>query len=38
MGMAFHGWLPAVPTILTAFVLAAFFAHAPKHIRHLRLF
>ncbi|MDT8379266.1 MAG: hypothetical protein RQ739_10280 [Desulfotignum sp.] len=38
MGMAIHGWLPAVPTILAAFVLAAFFAHAPKHIRHLRLF
>ena len=38
MGMAVHGWLPEVPTMLTAFVLAAFFAHAPKHIRHLRLF
>jgi hypothetical protein len=38
MGMAIHGWLPAVPTILAAFVLAAFFAHAPKHIRHFRLF
>ncbi|MEX1300467.1 MAG: hypothetical protein AB1Z38_12630 [Desulfotignum sp.] len=38
MGMAIHGWLPAVPAMMTAFVLAAFFAHAPKHIRHLRLF
>ena len=38
IGMAVHGWLPAVPAILAAFVLAAFFAHAPKHIRHLRLF
>jgi hypothetical protein len=38
MGMAFHGWLPAAPAMLAAFVLAAFFAHAPKHIRHRRLF
>jgi len=38
MGMAFHGWLPPVPTMLAAFMLAAFFAHAPKHIRHFRLF
>jgi hypothetical protein len=38
MGMAVHGWLPAAPAMLTAFVLAAFFAHAPKHIRHRRLF
>jgi len=38
MGMAFHGWLPGSPAILTAFVLAAIFAHAPKHIRHRRLF
>lgn len=38
MGMAVHGWLPAAPTMLTAFVLAAFFAHAPKNIRHRQLF
>ncbi len=38
MGMAVHGWLPAAPAMLAAFVLAAFFAHAPKHIRHRRLF
>jgi len=38
MGMAVHGWLPPVPAILAAFVLAAVFAHAPKHIRHFRLF
>jgi CHASE2 domain-containing sensor protein len=38
MAMAIHGWLPAAPAMLAAFVLAAFFAHAPKHIRHLRLF
>jgi hypothetical protein len=38
MGMAIHGWLPATPTVLAAFILAAFFAHAPKHIRHRRLF
>jgi hypothetical protein len=38
MGMAVHNWLPAAPAMLAAFVLAAFFAHAPKHIRHRRLF
>ena len=38
MGIGLHGWLPAVPAMLTAFVVAAFFAHAPKHIRHRRLF
>jgi CHASE2 domain-containing sensor protein len=38
MAMAIHGWLPAAPAMLAAFVLAAFFAHAPKHIRHFRLF
>ena len=38
MGMALHGWLPGAPAILIAFVLAAIFAHAPKHIRHRRLF
>ncbi len=38
MGMALHGWLPGAPAMLTAFVLAAIFAHAPKHIRHRRLF
>jgi len=38
MALAVHGWLPAAPTMLAAFVLAAFFAHAPKHIRHRRLF
>jgi len=38
MGMGLHGWLPAAPAMVTAFVVAAFFAHAPKHIRHRRLF
>lgn len=38
MGMAFHGWAPEVPAVLTAFLVAAMFAHAPKHIRHRRLF
>jgi CHASE2 domain-containing sensor protein len=38
MAMAIHGWLPVAPAMLAAFVLAAFFAHAPKHIRHFRLF
>jgi hypothetical protein len=38
MGMAFQGWLPLAPAMLAAFLLAAIFAHAPKHIRHRRLF
>jgi hypothetical protein len=38
MGMALHGWLPGAPAMLIAFVLAAIFAHAPKQIRHRRLF
>jgi hypothetical protein len=38
IGMALHGWLPGAPAMLIAFALAAFFAHAPKQIRHWRLF
>jgi hypothetical protein len=38
IGMAIHGWVPGDYSILAAFILASFFAHAPKHIRHRRLF
>ncbi|MCA1794406.1 MAG: hypothetical protein ABR534_14330 [Desulfotignum sp.] len=38
IGMAIHGWLPGGLAILAAFILASIFAHAPKHIRHWRLF
>lgn len=34
IGMALHGWIPAVPAVLFAFVLASFYSHAPKTIRH----
>jgi hypothetical protein len=33
-----HPQLPRMYLMLAAFVLAAFFAPAPKHIRHRRLF
>ncbi len=38
MGMAVHSWIPGEAAILAAFVLASIFAHAPKRIRHRRLF
>jgi hypothetical protein len=34
IGMALHGWIPAVPAVLFAFALASFYSHAPKTIRH----
>lgn len=34
LGAAYHGFLPAAPTVLVAFVLASMGAHAPKSIRH----
>ncbi len=34
IGMALHGWIPVVPAVLFAFVLASFYSHAPKTIRH----
>lgn len=34
IGMALHGWVPAVPAVLFAFALASFYSHAPKTIRH----
>ncbi len=34
IGMALHGWIPAVPGLLFVFALASFYSHAPKTIRH----
>lgn len=34
IGLALHGWIPAVPGVLFAFGLASFYSHAPKTIRH----
>ncbi|MCG8618185.1 MAG: hypothetical protein MI802_18380 [Desulfobacterales bacterium] len=34
LGLALHGWLPVVPAVLFVFVLASFYSHAPKNIRH----
>lgn len=38
IGLAYHGWIPAVPAVLFAFFLTSFFSHAPKSIRHRLLF
>ena len=37
-GLAFHGWVPATPAMVVAFVLASVCSHAPKSIRHRLLF
>lgn len=34
LGAVIHGYLPAGPTVLVAFLLASLGAHAPKEIRH----
>lgn len=34
LGAAVHGFLPTVPTVLIAFLIASVGAHAPKNIRH----
>lgn len=34
LGAAMHGFLPAAPTVLLAYLLASVGAHAPKNIRH----
>lgn len=34
LGLAYHGWIPAVPAVLFAFVVASICSHAPKSIRH----
>ncbi len=38
LGLAWHGWIPAVPSVLFVFVLASLCSHAPKFIRHRLLF
>jgi len=38
LGIAFHGYLPAAATVVTAFVIAALGAHLPKDIRHRVLY
>ena len=34
LGLIYHGWVPAIPAVLFVFLLASFFSHAPKNIRH----
>ena len=34
LGAAFHGFLPAMETVLLVFVIASIGAHAPKKVRH----
>lgn len=38
LGIAFHGYLPAAATVVTAFIIAALGAHLPKDIRHRILY
>lgn len=38
LGAAYHGFLPASTTVLSAFILAALSSHAPKQVRHRLLF
>jgi len=34
LGAAYHGFLPATPTVLVVFLMASMMSHAPKFIRH----
>ncbi len=34
VGFAHHGWLPAIPSVTAAFLLASLVSHAPKSVRH----
>ena len=34
VGFAHHGWLPAIPSVSAAFLLASLVSHAPKAVRH----
>jgi len=34
LGAAYHGYLPAMPTVLVVFLMASMMSHAPKFIRH----
>ena len=38
LGAAYHGFLPAAPTVLAVFFLASMMSHAPKFIRHRLIF
>ena len=38
LGIVYHGYLPATPTVLVAFVFAAIAAHLPKNLRHRLVF
>ena len=38
LGAAYHSFLPASATVLSAFVLASISAHAPKQLRHRLLY
>ena len=38
LGLIYHGWVPAIPAVLFVFLLASFFSHAPKNIRHRLIF
>jgi hypothetical protein len=38
IGLVYHAMVPAVPVILFSFLIASFFSHAPKNIRHRLLF
>ncbi len=38
LGAAYHGFLPATPTVLVVFLMASMMSHAPKFIRHRMMF
>lgn len=38
LGLAYHGWMPAMFAALFAFAFASVSSHAPKSIRHRLLF
>ncbi len=38
LGGAWHGYLPPLPAVLLAFVIASVGAHAPKKVRHRLLY
>lgn len=38
VGFAHHGWLPAIPSVSAAFLLASLVSHAPKAVRHRLMF
>jgi hypothetical protein len=38
LGLAYHGLIPPVPSLVFVFVLASLCSHAPKFVRHRLLF